>query len=144
MKLVKLLDFFGICAHSTTAAALSIIPVSFTALILSTEQDNANTVAMNNCKSCESAKANPEKKAKEEEVAGGDAAMTALEEDSGEEVVKVMEEEEEEESTVERGVSDLWSVINHIALVVSDVGKSLQFYTDVVGLKQILRPNFDR
>ena len=50
----------------------------------------------------------------------------------------------DEDSTPERGVSDLWSVVNHIALVVSDVGRSLQFYTDVVGLKQILRPNFDR
>ena len=34
--------------------------------------------------------------------------------------------------------------MNHIALVVSDVGRSLTFYTDVVGMKQVLRPNFDR
>ena len=43
-----------------------------------------------------------------------------------------------------RGVSDLWADANHIAIVVKDVGKSLQFYTDVVGMKQILRPDFDR
>jgi catechol 2,3-dioxygenase-like lactoylglutathione lyase family enzyme len=34
--------------------------------------------------------------------------------------------------------------VNHVALVVSDVGRSLAFYTDVVGMKQIIRPNFDR
>ena len=43
-----------------------------------------------------------------------------------------------------RGVSDLWSNVNHIALVVSDVGTSLSFYTDVVGFQQVMRPNFDR
>ena len=43
-----------------------------------------------------------------------------------------------------RGVSDLWRSVNHVAIVVSDVGTSLQFYTDVVGMKQMLRPNFDR
>ena len=44
----------------------------------------------------------------------------------------------------ERGVSELWSSINHVALVVSDVGRSLAFYTDIIGMKQVLRPNFDR
>ena len=44
----------------------------------------------------------------------------------------------------EKGVSKLWSSVNHIAIIVSDVGRSLQFYTDVVGMKQILRPDFDR
>ena len=29
-------------------------------------------------------------------------------------------------------------------LVVSDVGRSLNFYSDVVGMKQVMRPNFDR
>ena len=43
-----------------------------------------------------------------------------------------------------RGVSDLWSSVNHVALVVSDVGTSLSFYTDVVGFQQVMRPNFDR
>ena len=43
-----------------------------------------------------------------------------------------------------RGVSDLWTNVNHIAIVVSNVGKSLSFYTDVIGMKQVLRPDFDR
>ena len=43
-----------------------------------------------------------------------------------------------------RGINDLWTTVNHIAIVVSDVGASLSFYTDVVGMKQIMRPNFDR
>ena len=34
--------------------------------------------------------------------------------------------------------------MNHVALVVSDVGTSLSFYTDVVGFQQVMRPNFDR
>ena len=33
-----------------------------------------------------------------------------------------------------------WSLI----IVVSDVGRSLNFYSDVVGMKQVMRPNFDR
>jgi len=44
----------------------------------------------------------------------------------------------------ERGLSALWTSVNHIALVVSDVGRSLNFYSDVVGMKQVMRPNFDR
>ena len=44
----------------------------------------------------------------------------------------------------EKGVSGHWRGVNHIALVVADVGKSLQFYADVVGMKQVLRPDFDR
>lgn len=43
-----------------------------------------------------------------------------------------------------RGVGKLWSEVNHVAIVVRDVGRSLQFYTDVVGMQQIMRPNFDR
>jgi catechol 2,3-dioxygenase-like lactoylglutathione lyase family enzyme len=34
--------------------------------------------------------------------------------------------------------------INHIALIVADVGRSLTFYTEVLGLQQIQRPDFDR
>jgi len=34
--------------------------------------------------------------------------------------------------------------VNHIALIVRDVGTSLYFYTDIIGFKQIARPNFDR
>ena len=51
---------------------------------------------------------------------------------------------DEESGDDPKGVSMLWSSVNHIAIVVSDVGRSLQFYTDVLGMKQILRPDFDR
>lgn len=34
--------------------------------------------------------------------------------------------------------------VGHIALVVRDVGISLDFYSNIVGLRQIQRPNFDR
>ena len=50
----------------------------------------------------------------------------------------------EEVDNIHRGVGRLWSAVNHIAIVVRDVGRSLQFYTDVVGMKQIMRPDFDR
>lgn len=50
----------------------------------------------------------------------------------------------DEEDEFLRGVSKYWVNVNHIALVVSDVGLSLDFYTNVIGMKQILRPNFDR
>lgn len=36
------------------------------------------------------------------------------------------------------------AVVNHIALVVRDVGDSTFFYTDIVGFKQVPRVNFDR
>ena len=42
------------------------------------------------------------------------------------------------------GVSSLWTSVNHIALVVSNVGRSLTFYSNIVGMKQVMRPNFDR
>lgn len=34
--------------------------------------------------------------------------------------------------------------VNHIAIIVSDVGTSLAFYEDVLGFQTIRRPNFDR
>ena len=34
--------------------------------------------------------------------------------------------------------------MNHIAIIVSDVGRSLAFYTEIIGFQQIQRPNFDR
>lgn len=34
--------------------------------------------------------------------------------------------------------------VNHIAFIVSDVGRSSVFYSDVLGLQQVKRPNFDR
>ena len=36
------------------------------------------------------------------------------------------------------------SAVNHIAFIVSDVGRSSTFYSDVLGLQQVKRPNFDR
>lgn len=43
-----------------------------------------------------------------------------------------------------RGIGDLIVKANHIAIIVSNVGRSLSFYVDVLGLQQIRRPNFDR
>jgi len=43
-----------------------------------------------------------------------------------------------------RGMGYLWNRVNHIAIIVSDVGESLYFYTDILGMQQIRRPNFDR
>ena len=34
--------------------------------------------------------------------------------------------------------------VNHIAIVVSDIGRSLHFYTDIIGMEQVNRPDFDR
>ena len=41
-------------------------------------------------------------------------------------------------------LGDLIYKANHIALTVSDIGRSLYFYSDILGLQQIKRPNFDR
>ena len=43
-----------------------------------------------------------------------------------------------------RGVRNWWVNVNHIAIVVADIGTSLAFYTDVVGFEQVMRPDFDR
>lgn len=43
-----------------------------------------------------------------------------------------------------RGLGELLTRLNHIAITVSDVGKSLGFYVDILGLQQIRRPSFDR
>lgn len=48
------------------------------------------------------------------------------------------------EGSERRGCGDLITKVNHIAIIVSDVGRSLAFYTDVIGFQQIRRPNFDR
>ena len=42
-----------------------------------------------------------------------------------------------------QGVGVLWAKADHVAIVVKDVGRSLQFYTSI-GMRQIMRPNFDR
>jgi len=43
-----------------------------------------------------------------------------------------------------RGIGELLQSVNHVALIVSDVGRSLAFYTEIIGFQQIQRPNFDR
>ena len=40
--------------------------------------------------------------------------------------------------------SKLWNNVNHIALVVQDVGRSVIFYADILGMEQVRRPDFDR
>jgi len=42
------------------------------------------------------------------------------------------------------GVGPYLGRVNHIALIVSDVGRSAKFYSEILGLPQINRPNFDR
>ena len=37
-----------------------------------------------------------------------------------------------------------WCEANHIAIVVSDIGRSVNFYAGVLGMKQVIRPDFDR
>jgi len=49
-----------------------------------------------------------------------------------------------EKAVVNPGVSDLWSSVNHVAIVVSDIGRSCAFYGGVLGMEQIMRPDFDR
>ena len=43
-----------------------------------------------------------------------------------------------------RGMGDFIRSVNHIAIIVADVGRSLAFYTEIIGFQQIQRPNFDR
>jgi len=42
------------------------------------------------------------------------------------------------------GLGNLLKKVNHIAILVKDVGTSLAWYVNVLGLQQIRRPNFDR
>ena len=48
------------------------------------------------------------------------------------------------EDISEDNVGGHWCGVNHIAICVSDVGRSVSFYCNVVGMTQILRPDFDR
>eukprot|EP00931_Biecheleriopsis_adriatica_P069229 TRINITY_DN4309_c0_g1_i4.p1 TRINITY_DN4309_c0_g1~~TRINITY_DN4309_c0_g1_i4.p1 ORF type:complete len:337 (-),score=61.62 TRINITY_DN4309_c0_g1_i4:302-1312(-) len=48
------------------------------------------------------------------------------------------------DSSPKRGCRDLIRGVNHIALVVRDIGRSVHFYVDVLGFDLIDRPNFDR
>jgi len=43
-----------------------------------------------------------------------------------------------------RGIGELIRKVNHVAITVSDVGRSLSFYVDILGFQQIRRPTFDR
>lgn len=43
-----------------------------------------------------------------------------------------------------QGLGTLLKKVNHVAIIVSDVNKSLAFYVQILGLQQIRRPNFDR
>ncbi|KAI0557214.1 Dihydroxybiphenyl dioxygenase [Gracilaria domingensis] len=42
------------------------------------------------------------------------------------------------------GLGNLIYKANHIAIIVSDVGRSASFYTNIMGFQQIRRPDFDR
>jgi len=53
-------------------------------------------------------------------------------------------EEKKEASMTEVTLDFAISSVNHIAFIVSDVGNSAYFYSDVLGLQQVKRPNFDR
>lgn len=48
------------------------------------------------------------------------------------------------EGILHRGLGAHLHQVNHIALVVEDIGDSLFFYSDIIGFQQIRRPNFDR
>ena len=43
-----------------------------------------------------------------------------------------------------RGMGDFIRSVNHIAIILSDVGRSLAFYTEIIGFQQIQRPNLHR
>ena len=45
--------------------------------------------------------------------------------------------------TSEETVSEI-GIQGHWVIVVSNVGRSLVFYTNVIGMKQVVMPNFDR
>ena len=42
------------------------------------------------------------------------------------------------------GLKTYWSSVNHIAIVVTDIGRSVGFYANVIGMQQVIRPDFDR
>merc|ERR1711862_385787 len=42
------------------------------------------------------------------------------------------------------GLRNYWSNVNHVAIVVTDIGRSVNFYSGVIGMNQIIRPDFDR
>lgn len=54
------------------------------------------------------------------------------------------EEEKKEPDEPNSSVNFSIASMNHIAFIVSDVGRSSVFYSGVLGLQQVKRPNFDR
>ena len=54
-----------------------------------------------------------------------------------------MTSETETVSQEAQALGKLWSKVDHVAIVVKDVGRSLQFYTSI-GMRQVRRPKFDR
>lgn len=56
------------------------------------------------------------------------------------------EKKQDDEATDNRNeIADFAiSTVNHIAFIVSDVGKSSHFYSEILGLQQVRRPDFDR
>jgi catechol 2,3-dioxygenase-like lactoylglutathione lyase family enzyme len=58
----------------------------------------------------------------------------------GNQIMKLHWKSDQERRGIGRGIS----CANHIAITVSDVGNSVSFYSHVLGLQQLERPNFDR
>ena len=54
------------------------------------------------------------------------------------------QEEKKEPDEPNSSINFSITSVNHIAFIVSDVGRSSVFYSDVLGLQQVKRPNFDR
>jgi Ca2+-binding EF-hand superfamily protein/catechol 2,3-dioxygenase-like lactoylglutathione lyase family enzyme len=47
-------------------------------------------------------------------------------------------------SVERKGLGTLLKRVNHVAIIVEDIGTSLTFYSDLIGFQVIKRPNFDR
>jgi len=75
-------------------------------------------------------------------VMANEAKMTAEGGKDGEEIYKTTTNAEEKKDDDE--IDFEISSVNHIAFIVSDVGRSITFYSGVLGLQQVKRPNFDR
>merc|ERR1712137_134702 len=43
-----------------------------------------------------------------------------------------------------RGLGEVLYKMNHIAIIVSDIGRSTDLYANVIGFQQVRRPDFDR
>ncbi|GFH59466.1 hypothetical protein CTEN210_15942 [Chaetoceros tenuissimus] len=56
----------------------------------------------------------------------------------------ISQEEKKEPDEPNSSINFSITSVNHIAFIVSDVGRSSVFYSNVLGLQQVKRPNFDR